>query len=175
MPTAAADRMVILGRLCAPWGIKGAIKVESYTDPPEGLLEYPVWNVATRDGGWEQVKIRTGRPHGAKRLLVVEIDGVGSPEDVRRYVEREVAMPRSALPPTAPGEYYWEDLPGCRVTTLEGLELGVVSHLLDFPANAVLVVRDGTREHWLPLVSRHVKKVDLGERHVTVDWDPVEG
>ncbi|MEI8297129.1 MAG: ribosome maturation factor RimM [Pseudomonadota bacterium] len=172
MPSVAAERMIILGRLGAPWGVKGLIKVESYTDPPEGLLAYPVWNVARSDGSWEQVRIGTGRVHGNGRTLVVALEGVSSPEDCRRFGTREVAMPRSALPPAGAGEYYWEDLLGCRAATLDGVELGVVSHFLDFPANAVMVLRDGARERWVPLVPRHLKRVDLDARQVTVDWDP---
>jgi 16S rRNA processing protein RimM len=170
--TAAAERMVVLGRLRAPWGIKGWIKVDSYTDPPAAILGYPVWSLAKADGGWETVRIVTGRPHGAGRLVVAELEGVGSPEEARRFVERDVAVPRSALPAPAAGEYYWEDLLGCRVATLEGVELGVVSHFLEYPAGPVMVVRDGTRERWLPLAPRHLKRVDLGERRVTVDWEP---
>ena len=169
---AAADRMVILGRLRAPWGIKGWIKVDSYTDPPAAILDYPVWSLAKADGGWETVTVVTGRPHGAGRLVVVGLEGVASPEDARRYVERDVAVLRSALPAPRAGEYYWEDLLGCRVATVEGVELGTVSHFLEYPAGPVMVVRDGTRERWVPLVPRHLKKVDLGERRVTVDWDP---
>jgi len=171
MPS-AAERMIILGRLGASWGVKGWIKVESYTDPPEGLLDYPVWNVARSDGSWEQVRVLTGRVHGTGRTLVVALEGLTNPEDCRRYGTREVAMPRSALPRPAEGDYYWEDLLGCRAVNLDGVELGVVSHFLDFPANPVMALRDGARERWVPLVPRHLKRVDLDARLVTVDWDP---
>ena len=169
---AAAERMVVLGRLRAPWGVKGWIKVESYTDPPGGILGYPVWSVAKADGDWEPVRVVSGRPHGAGRLVVAALEGIASPEDARRYTERDVAVPRSALPAPKAGEYYWEDLVGCRVVTLEGAELGVVSHFLEYPAGPVMVVRGGARERWLPLVPRHLKSVDLGARRVVVDWDP---
>ena len=55
---------------------------------------------------------------------------------------------------------------------LDGRELGVVSHFLEFPANPVMVVKAGEQEHWLPLVAPHLKQVDLGERRVVVDWEP---
>jgi 16S rRNA processing protein RimM len=169
---AAADRMVILGHLGAPWGVKGWIKVDSYTDPPAAILNYPVWQVARADGGWEPVRVVSGRPQGAGRLVVAGLEGVASPEDARRFVGRDVAVPRAALPEPGAGEYYWEDLLGCRVATLEGVALGVVSHFLEYPAGPVMVVRDGTKERWVPLAPRHLKKVDLDGRSVTVDWDP---
>jgi 16S rRNA processing protein RimM len=168
----AAERMIVLGRLGGAYGVKGWIKVESYTDPPVGLLDYPVWNVANRDGGWEQVRVREGRMHGTGRTLVVSVEGVADPEGARRYANREVAMPRSAMPATEPGEYYWEDLLGCRAANLDGVELGEVAHFLEFPANPVMVIRDGARERWVPLVPLHLKRVDLDARRVVVDWDP---
>lgn len=172
MPEAAADRMVILGRLGGPWGVKGWIKVESFTDPPEALLSYPVWHVARPGGGWTEVKVTAGRAHGSGRSVVVALEGIGSPEEARRWGLRDVAMPRSALPVPKPGEYYWEDLVGCRVGTTTGRSLGVVSHFLDFPGNPVMVAVEGSTEHWVPLVPRHLKTVDLAGRQLTVDWDP---
>ena len=169
---AAAERMVVLGRLRAPWGVKGWIKVESYTDPPEGILGYPEWSVASPGGGWETVRVINGRAHGAGRLVVAELEGVAAPEAARRYAERDIAVPRSTLPAPGPGESYWEDLVGCRVVTLEGAGLGVLSHFLEYPTGPVMVVRDGARERWLPLSPPHLKSVDLGARCVTVDWDP---
>jgi len=164
--------MVVLGRFGAAFGVKGWIKVESYTDPPEGLLDYPDWCVATRGGGWEAVDVVDGRLHGTGRTLVVSIRGIDSPEAVQRYGTREVAVPRSALPQAGEGEFYWDDLLGCRAATVSGVELGVVSHFLEFPANPVMVVQGDGRERWIPLVPRHLKHVDLTARRVVVDWDP---
>ena len=130
---AVADRMVILGHLGAPWGIKGWIKVDSFTDPPAAILNYPVWQVARADGGWEPVRVVTGRPQGTGRLVVAGLEGVGSPEDARRFVGRDVAVPRSELPAPKAGEYYWEDLLGCRVATVEGVELGGMQPLPRLP------------------------------------------
>ncbi len=168
----ASERMVVLGRLGAPWGVKGGLKVESYTDPPTGLLNYPVWYVGSAARGWETMKVKAGRAHGGRSTLVVELDGVDSPERARLFTEREIAQPRSAMPEPATGEYYWEDLMGCQVFLLDGRALGVVSHFLEFPANPVMVVKEGAKEHWLPLVAPHLKQVDLSERRVVVDWEP---
>ena len=167
-----ADRMVVLGRLGGPWGVKGWLKVESYTDPPAALLDYRLWHVAAAGGRWETVRLVGGRPQGAGRTLVVELEGIATPEAARAWGQREVATPRSQLPPTRAGEYYWDDLPGCSVTTLTGRNLGVISHFHAFPANPVMVVREGGAEHWVPLTPRHLKQVDVQARRVVVDWDP---
>ncbi len=85
---------------------------------------------------------------------------------------RDVGLPRAELPAPAPGEYYWDDLVGCRVVTEADVELGVVTHFHDFPAAPVMAVRGTDRERWVPLVPRHLKQVDLDARRVVVDWDP---
>ena len=164
--------MVVLGRLAAPWGVKGWIKVDSYTDPPLAILGHRRWHVARPQGGWDVVQVLGGRAHGTKRAVLVEIEGVASPEAARAWVQRDVALPRGELPAPAPGEYYWDDLLGCRVATLEGVQLGVASHFHEFPAGPVLAVRDGVRERWLPLVAPHLRSVDLEARRIVVDWDP---
>lgn len=168
----AAERMVILGRLAAPWGIKGWLKVHSYTDPPTAILDYPVWQLTRTGGGWEAVKVVSGRAHGAGRELVVALEGVRNPEDARRFTSREVGLPRSALPAPAAGEYYWDDMVGCQVATMDGAELGVVSHFHDFPAGPVMAVRGSGGEHWVPLSPGHLKQVDLAARRIVVDWNP---
>jgi 16S rRNA processing protein RimM len=170
--TGTAGRMVVLGRFGAPWGVQGWIKVQSYTDPPDGLLGYGTWCVARHGGGWDEVRVREGRPHG-NDLLVVALEGIHSPEEARAYTSREIAAARTDLPALAPGEFYWDDLVGCRVVTVGGVELGTVTHFHEFPANPVMAVKGaGRNEHWVPLVPRHLKEVDLAARRVVVDWDP---
>ena len=83
----------------------------------------------------------------------------------------EVLVPRSALPPPAPGEYYWVDLEGLRVVNLEGADFGTVSHLFSTGANDVLVAH-GERERMLPFVQPDViRSIDFEAGVVTVDWD----
>ena len=105
-----------------------------------------------------------------------EQHAAGAPIEDRDAAEAlrgtEILVPRQALPPAAPGEYYWIDLEGLRVVTVEGVPLGEVSHLLSTGANDVMVVR-GERERLLPFVQPdYVKAVDFETGTVTVDWDP---
>jgi 16S rRNA processing protein RimM len=168
----AGERMVVLGRLAAPWGIKGWLKVHSYTDPPAAILDYPVWQLARPGGGWQPVKVLSGRTHGGGSDLVVALEGVSSPEAAREFSARDVGLRRTDLPVPKPGEYYWDDLVGCRVATLTGADLGVVSHFHDFPAAPVMAVKGSGVEHWVPLSPGRLKEVDLGAKRLVVDWDP---
>ena len=84
----------------------------------------------------------------------------------------EILVPRSALPPPKPGEYYWVDLEGLRVVNVDGVELGTVSHLFSTGANDVVVVRDDERERMIPFVQpQFVTHINFDTGVITVDWD----
>ena len=98
--------------------------------------------------------------------------GPGSRDQAEAVSGAERWVPRDRLPPPRPGQYYWVDLEGLEVVTLEGVRLGTVSHLFDTGANPVMVVA-GERERLLPFVmDQYVASVDLEGRRITVDWDP---
>ena len=158
-----------MGRLGAPYGIKGWIHVESHTDPPEGLLSYREWVLRLASGERLTLGVAEGRPHGGG--LVVQLSGVADRSAAARLTGGIIEVQRAALPPPGEHEYYRTDLVGCRVRNLEGAELGEVSHFVDAPRGAVMVVRraDG-REHWVLASPAHLRQVDLAARRVVVDW-----
>lgn len=158
-----------LGRIAAPFGVRGWVKVESYTEPPEQILEFPVWRADRPGSGCRELRHLEGRRHG--KGLVVRLAGIEDREQALALARRELWIERRELPALKEGEYYRADLVGLAVVNLEGRVLGRVDHFLDAPANAVMVVV-GEREHWLPVVPRHVRRVDLEGGRITVDWDP---
>jgi len=160
---------VTLGRIAGPFGVKGWVKVRSYTEPEEGILRYREWHVELPRGGRRIFRPLEGRRHG--NVVVARLEGVDD-RDVAASLSRcDVSVPRSALPPLAEGQYYRADLVGLEVVTMEGHPLGRLDHFVETPANPVMVVV-GERERWLPLVSRHLKSVDLDAGRIVVDWDP---
>ena len=112
-----------------------------------------------------------GRRQGQN--LVVRFEGIADRDAAQALARAVISIDREGLPGTAPGEYYWHDLIGLEVVNLQGESLGRIDHFVETPANAVMVVR-GEREHWLPLVPKHLKSVDLEARRVVVDWDPAD-
>lgn len=161
-------RRVTLGRLQGAFGVRGWVKLRSFTEPPEAILGYPVWRVQW-SAGERLLKPLEGRRHGAG--LVVQLEGVADRDAAAALGGRDVEVLRAEMPPPAPGQYYWEDLVGLAVETLAGTALGRLDHIVDAPANPVMVVAGG-REHWIPLVPRHLKRVDLDAGCIVVDWDP---
>ena len=158
---------VVLGEVSAHHGVRGWVKVYSHTRPLENILDYPRWWLRVR-GNWQEVEVAEGRMHG--KGIIVRIDKVNSREDAETYLKAEIAVARDDLPE---GDgFYWSDLVGLRVETIDGEPLGTVDHLFETGANDVVVVK-GDRERLIPWVRDDVvKDVDLEGGLIRVDWDP---
>jgi 16S rRNA processing protein RimM len=143
--------------------------VDSFTDPPDGLLRYPEWALRLSSGERRHLRVVSGRGHG--RGLVAQLEGVASREGAAALTGAMIEVERAALPPVRDSEYYRADLVGFAVRNLEGVALGTVSHFVDAPAGAVMVTREpGGREHWVLASPKHLRSVDLASRVVVVDW-----
>jgi 16S rRNA processing protein RimM len=103
--------------------------------------------------------------------IAVRLEGVETREAAQALTGAEVGVDRAALPPTSPGEYYWDDLVGLEAVNRDGAALGRVISILELPAHPVLVLA-GERERLVPLVTERLVAVDLGNRRVTLDWHP---
>ena len=170
-PSQAAGRgddRVALGRITGAFGVHGWVKIESYTEPREQILAFPTWRADLPGGGHRDVTHLEGRRHG--KGLVARLAGVDDRDQAIALARQELWIERRELPALRSGEYYQSDLIGLEVVNLEGRVLGRVDHFLDTGANAVMVVV-GERERWLPMVPRHVPKIDVAGGRITVDWD----
>jgi 16S rRNA processing protein RimM len=164
----APQQHIAIGKISGVFGLQGWVKVRSYTDPREGILQYSPWLLG-REDGWVAVALAGGRPHG--RGIIARLAGCQGPDDARRLVGCEVAVTRAQLPEPAEDDYYWADLVGLDVRTTAGQRLGRVERLLETGANDVLVVK-GERERLIPfVVTSVVVEVDLDQRLIVVDWD----
>ena len=167
--TDAVQKMVTLGRVTGPWGVKGWIKVHSYTEPRDNIAAYPVWIL--RRGGQQRVeRVEQARAHG-KAQVVAKLEGVADRNAAAELAGSEIVVERQSLAACDEGEYYWTDLEGLRVVTVGGEDLGLVDHLLRTGSNDVLVVR-GERERLIPFIAEQVvKRVDLDDGRLVVEWD----
>jgi len=159
----------VLGRITGPFGVRGWLKVMSFTDPLEQILDYPIWRVDQPRAGRRELRPLESRRHG--KGLVVRFEGIDDRDAAIALGRLDLWVERRDLPALKKGEYYRADLVGFEVVNLQGQPLGRVDHFLDLPANAVMVVA-GLREHWLPLGPDQVFRVDLEHGRITVDWDP---
>jgi len=159
---------VVLGRIGAPFGVQGWVKVQSYTDPPEGIVRYARWELA-RAGSLGHRAVLDWKRAGAG--IAVRLEGVESRDEARSLTGAEVRVDRSELPPTDTGEFYWHDLIGLDAFGQSGTPLGRVAEILDLPAHPVIVLK-GDRERLVPLVAERLVEVDLDAGRLTLDWHP---
>jgi 16S rRNA processing protein RimM len=165
----AGERMITVGRLHGAFGVRGELKLESFTAPESAILRYQPWTL--RDAQGREWVVEGARGRAGAKGLVATLPGLDGRDAAEAMRGTEVLVPRSALPPPAPGEYYWVDLEGLRVRNVEGVDFGVVSHLFSTGANDVLVAR-GDRERMIPFLEPdYIRSVDFDAGVVTVDWD----
>ncbi|MBP6596574.1 MAG: ribosome maturation factor RimM [Arenimonas sp.] len=165
----STDRRILLGRVAGDFGVRGELKLLSWTDPRDAIFRYQPWILRIGDAEREVSGVRGRDTH---KTVIASFPGVDSREQAEALKGAEIWVNRSQLPAPKPGEYYWVDLEGLAVQTVEGVALGTVSHLFDTGANPVLVVA-GERERLIPFVSeQYVKSVDFEAGLVVVDWDP---
>lgn len=165
----------VIGRITSVFGVKGWLKVYSYTAPREGILNYRDWTLDL-DGRRIPVRLEEGRRQG--QAIVVRLKGIDDRDLALRYCGADVKVATEALPDLPEGEYYWFQLEGLDVFTVEGECLGTVHHLMETGSNDVLVIRASAasidqRERLVPyLPDDVVREVDLDNRRMVVDWDP---
>lgn len=165
----ALSGMVLLGRVHGAFGVRGEIKLESFTEPLRSIFRYQPWTL--RDAQGRERELTGVRGRETAKGLVAIFPGVEDRDAAEAMRGAEVWAPRSVLPPPKPGEYYWVDLEGLRVVNTEGVDFGVVSHLFSTGVNDVLVAK-GERERMIPFVEPdYVVSVDFEAGVVTVDWD----
>jgi len=163
-------RRLLMGRIHGAFGLRGELKVESFSEPETALLGYQPWFL--RDARGHERTISGARGRAANKGLVVTLPGIDDRTAAEALRGTEIFIPRSALPAPRPGEFYWVDLEGLRVRTVEGVELGTVAQVLPTGANDVLVV-NGERERMIPFVRpQTVVSIDLNAGEIVVDWDP---
>jgi 16S rRNA processing protein RimM len=161
------DGLVEVGRIIGLHGVRGWVKVYAYTREREAILDYDHWYVR-RNADCQRYEVAEGRVQGPG--VVARLAGFEDRTAASSLVGADVLVTRDQLPPLEEGEYYWSQLEGLKVVNLAGEVLGEVSHLVETGANDVLVVQ-GERERLIPYTSDAVKRVDLNERVITVDWD----
>jgi 16S rRNA processing protein RimM len=158
-----------MGRIAAPFGVKGWVKVQPLTAQARNLLDYPVWWVE-RDGGWDRHEVTAAKVQ-TENAVVAQLAGCVDREAAAAFRGRSIAVQRSELPPTQAGEHYWADLIGLAVVNGQSQELGRITGIVQTGANDVLVV-EGERERLIPFIAGVVQEVDVSAGTVRVEWDP---
>ena len=152
-----------VGRFGAAHGVRGWLRVQSFTDPPQRLFEWKCWHLESGS----EVKLLEARVQG--NGWIARLEGIEERNAASRLTGQMLLVDREELPVTTGREHYRADLVGFEVKNVEGALLGVVDHFIDTPANAVMVIK-GAREYLVPVSAQHLRSVDAEARRVIVDW-----
>lgn len=148
-------------------GVKGAVKILSHAESPEIFNEDHAFFFKDRENRRSPCEIEWAKPH--KRVVLASIAGIESREQAEKIIGHEILVDRAVLPEPEEGAYYWEDLVGLVVHTIDGLLLGKIVSIMETGANDVYVVKGEDGEILIPALESVVKKIDLGEKIMEVD------
>jgi 16S rRNA processing protein RimM len=168
--TAEPEDIVVMGRIMAPHGVRGWVKIRPVSQIPAALLDYKNWWVRdARETKWREVQQTAGRMHSG--VLLVAISGVATREEALLLRGADIGVSRAALPRAKKDEIYWVDLEGLEVVNRQGITLGNVAEVLEHGAHPLLRVVGATGlERLIPYVPAIVERVDLKARRIDVDW-----
>ena len=170
------NKRIVVGKLGSTYGIRGWLKVFSYTDNPESIFDYSPWFIQHK-GEWVEYKVESWKRHN--KGMVAKLDGLDVREDANLLTNFEIFIDPAVLPELSEEEFYWRELFGMQVVTTQGYDLGQVTDMLETGSNDVLVVKAnlkdafGQKERLIPFLEEQViKKVDREAQRIEVDWDP---
>jgi 16S rRNA processing protein RimM len=169
-------KIITLGKVGAVYGIKGWLKIHSFTDIPEAIFDYTPWSL-NLGGKTQSVEVTEWRKHN--NGLIAKVAGVEDRDQAQNLVSYEITVKPEELPELPEGDFYWKDLMGMQVITDKGYDLGVVSDIMETGANDVMVVKAnrndgfGKKERLIPyLLEQVVLSVNPKNKQIEVDWDP---
>ena len=164
-----SGKKILVGKISNPHGIKGWVKVISFTDPIENILSYKKWTIS--DNETEKTYcLEDSRIQGNK--IVIKLEGVNNRDDADLLKNLQIEINRSDLPELEENSYYWEDLVDFNVIDIKGNPVGKVDSLFRTGSNDVLVIINETKERLLvPFIMEEViKYVDLAKELISIDW-----
>lgn len=160
--------MIVLGRIAAPHGVRGWVRVRAFGDDPGAWAEMARWWLGA-DEAWKPFRLAEFRIQGDGGFA--KLEGIDDRESASSLRGLYVAVPREELPRAAPDECYWTDLIGLTVVNLAAEPLGEVTRMIDAGAHPVLGLHDANGvERLVPFVAPIVREVDLEDRRIVVDW-----
>jgi|TARA_R110002167_G_scaffold366223_1_gene593827 16S rRNA processing protein RimM len=169
----SSDTLVV-GKIGAPYGVKGWVKITTFTHEQDGVFTYTPWLLGQEN---KEYVVDQWRTHN--KGLVAKLVGVETRDDAESIKNLDISIKAQQLPQLAGDDFYWRELVGMQVVTEKGYSLGVVKELFETGANDVMLIKAnlndafGQKERMVPyLLDQVVKQVDREAKTITVDWDP---
>jgi 16S rRNA processing protein RimM len=163
----AEDALVSVGKVVGTHGIKGYLKVISYAESTAPFEDGGQLSLRQTGKPVAKFRIESARPH--KRGLLLALEGITSVDVAKEWVGCELCVDRAALPETEQDTYYWHQIIGLDVFTVDGRRLGQVTAIFPTGSNDVYVVREGKKEILIPALASVVVEIDLTTKALRVD------
>jgi 16S rRNA processing protein RimM len=161
--------LVIMGRVVAPYGVFGWLKIVPDTEEFDGLLDYKTWWIG-KDKDWRELTVKEAKTHND--VLVVKLQGIDDRDAAVACKGKQIAVPRALLPKLKSEEYYWSDLIGLSVKNQQNVDFGKITDVFATGANDVIVVNSDEKvERLIPYIAQVILEVNMAEKTVLVDWD----
>lgn len=162
---------VIIGRFGKAFGLHGCLKIHSFTNPKENILNYSPWFISKDETNWIEINNHQVNQQGMS--LLAKLPNTNTPEQAVSYVNYLIAINKSQLKPISEtDEYYWNDLIGCTVYNTNNILLGIVDDIFATVSNDVLVIKNNQeQQHLVPFLKQFIIDVNLSNLKIIVDWD----
>ncbi len=165
--------LVIMGRVVAPYGVFGWLKIVPDTEEFDGLLDYKSWWIG-KDSDWRELTVKEAKTHND--VLVVKLQGIDDRDAAVACKGKQIAVPRALLPKLKDEEYYWSDLIGLSVKNQQNVDFGLITDVFATGANDVLVVKSVAKsedsiERLIPYTAQVILTVNMAQKTILVDWD----
>ncbi len=163
--TENGNRLIPLGVITTVHGIRGEVKIRSFTADPEDITSYgPLTDKAGKRTFDVKVTSHT------KDVLIASIKGITTREDAEKLRNIELCVPRSALPAADDDEYYYEDLVGVKVFTAEGNAYGTITALHNFGAGDLVIIRlESGADDIMPFTKATFPNINIKEGKATIE------
>lgn len=186
-------KKLVVATISTVFGVKGWVKVNSHTQPPENAFKYLPWKIKTsgsmggsksefsqsealkEDRNWQELSVAEYKRHA--KGLVARFEGCNDRDEARKYTGLDVYVDQDLIPTLESDEHYWHDLEGLKVFNLNGSLFGTVDYLFETGSNDVLVVKacEGSldkKERLIPyIVDQVIKEIDATRGEIRVDWE----
>jgi 16S rRNA processing protein RimM len=157
---------ILVGRFGAAHGVRGEIRIKSYTADPMALAKYA--GLSDRNGS-RAFSIESARPV-KDDIIVARVKGVNDRSAAEALTNTEIYIDRAVLPPPDEDEFYIADLIGMRAQRADGSPFGVITNVLNFGAGDILdIALEGGGSQLVPFTRACAPHVDVKGRCVTVE------
>ena len=168
MSSRKLEEIVVMGKVAGPYGVKGWIKVYSFAEKLESLLNYKKLFFSKDQRKWQEIEVGEIKLHG--KTIIANFSDIVNRSNAEEYKGYLIGVLKESLPKLNKNQYYWNDLIGFEVLNLKNYSFGLVETFIETGANDVIVVR-GEKDRLIPYTQKTIIEVDIVKDKIVVDWD----